>query len=337
MRPDATRASSRERSRGRGRCRSGRGPACPSTCSPSCGGRSGIVAGVHETVVEREGPVRSMVRFSTLPRRASRPSTSPRIESSRASDSALSLSRTSWRRRARLSSATTRSVVRADGCRRGRASEPRGSARKTRVWRRSPWTARMASSRGWPTSSTRHRAQQLLGLTAGDVGGEDPETVRETSGTSSSATIFRRMDLPRKRMASPSSAPVRGGRCSVIKRREPTTDLPPTRRRVRVISGRASLSYRPVVLVLPVKKLAKATEESRPDALHPHKAVGWNSSLRDLCGLIGVLGGNLRVPAFVQMYGGEDLAGVCATGERLRRVERARAGQPPLSRPAVGS
>ncbi|GGY67770.1 hypothetical protein GCM10010326_72820 [Streptomyces xanthochromogenes] len=40
--------------------------------------------------------------------------------------------------------------------------------------------------------------------------------LRETSGTSNNATIFLRMDFPRKRMASP--------RSTVNKRREPTTD-----------------------------------------------------------------------------------------------------------------
>jgi hypothetical protein len=33
---------------------------------------------------------------------------------------------------------------------------------------------------------------------------------RDTSGTRSNATIFRRMDVPRKRMASPSSSPSPG-------------------------------------------------------------------------------------------------------------------------------
>ncbi|GAA0491178.1 hypothetical protein GCM10009544_59950 [Streptomyces stramineus] len=35
--------------------------------------------------------------------------------------------------------------------------------------------------------------------------------VSDTSGTSNSATIFRRIDFPRKRMASPTSTPVHGG------------------------------------------------------------------------------------------------------------------------------
>ncbi|GAB7102878.1 hypothetical protein JCM4814A_11920 [Streptomyces phaeofaciens JCM 4814] len=49
--------------------------------------------------------------------------------------------------------------------------------------------------------------------------------VRDTSGTRSSATIFRRIDFPRKRMASPSSDPHRTGvRMCVNNLREPTTD-----------------------------------------------------------------------------------------------------------------
>ncbi|GAA2585387.1 hypothetical protein Stube_61020 [Streptomyces tubercidicus] len=34
--------------------------------------------------------------------------------------------------------------------------------------------------------------------------------VRDTNGTSSNATIFRRTDFPRKRMASPTSTPAHG-------------------------------------------------------------------------------------------------------------------------------
>ncbi|GAA1889388.1 hypothetical protein GCM10009753_17540 [Streptantibioticus ferralitis] len=34
--------------------------------------------------------------------------------------------------------------------------------------------------------------------------------IRDTNGTKSSATIFRRIDFPRKRMASPTSTPGQG-------------------------------------------------------------------------------------------------------------------------------
>ncbi|GDY67226.1 hypothetical protein SAV14893_066190 [Streptomyces avermitilis] len=65
--------------------------------------------------------------------------------------------------------------------------------------------------------------------------------VRDNSGTRSSATIFRRMDFPRKRMASPSSTPAGpGAHMCVNKRREPTTDAQVSRRAGRAHAPRTA-------------------------------------------------------------------------------------------------
>lgn len=88
-------------------------------------------------------------------------------------------------------------------------------------------------------------AHQLVGLTAGDVGGEDPEAGEGDERHQQQRHDLPADGLPAKAHGLPRSAPHRGGglllavaRPCVNKRREPTTDTETTRRHVRMIFSR---------------------------------------------------------------------------------------------------
>jgi hypothetical protein len=83
-------------------------------------------------------------------------------------------------------------------------SEDAGLARCTRVCRRSAWSATTTSSTGYPIFSTAVATVNMrLASVVVSTLVKAQMPVRDISGTISSATIFLRMDVPRKRMASP--------------------------------------------------------------------------------------------------------------------------------------
>ncbi len=210
------------------------------------------------------------------------------------------------------------------------------------------------------------RAHQFVCLTAGVVGGEHPQTGEGGERHQEQRHDLPADGLPAKAHGLPQLGPasrgwlcrcsgrsgrpailivrvlLRGlpdvGRSSLSKRREPTTDLPVTRRRVRTNSGRSGLTCSLVVLVFPAMNFAKATEGPWPNAMHPHRAVGWNLPFRDLSGPVETLGRESSRPGVrPHVRGRRTSRGYVRQAGGSVRVERAQAGQPPLSRTVVGS